>query len=316
MSSEADDADVSSYEQQRIAKMQRNKLAMENLGLLGAKDELKRKRQEARMEQDAARKLQKEADKSTFVPRRTARGTKPITYIQDEWRDPNEKNRQNMEALKKRLASAPTFRKDACLLCGLMVLRSAMRQHVGAHIVAESFATIRCGLCGLEASTCEHKVQLGLPTILPVGDIATTDLCPKYFPVVWKKASRGKCTNLPLRCSKCRTWLWTYTMKTHWTSVHGSTRGMSKKEAAAATVSADEIAAMTAEMERINVQRLEAQYSDNSDSSSDGAFQQGARGGVVVRSYALRERRPLGDIDTDDNEFSSAPDSDYDDESD
>ncbi|ETV90878.1 hypothetical protein H310_14374 [Aphanomyces invadans] len=312
---DAEDDNVSAYERQRVAKMLRNKQAMESLGLIRAMDEIKQKRQAARAEVEACRKRHKTAEKAEVVPRRTGRHTKPISFIQHEWRDPRERNRLKIETLKHRLASLTPHMEDACLLCGLVVARAAMRQHVGAHIVAESFAAVRCGLCGLESSTCEHKVEAGIPTIVPVGDVAVAQLCPRFFPVVVKRAAQAKCTNVPLRCSKCRQWLWTYTMKQHWASIHGSTKGMTKKEAAASTVSGDEVAFMLAEMERINFKLLEIDRSSSSD--DDSAFRPGTgdRGGIA-RSYSLRVRKPLAEIDTDDNEFSSAPDSDYNDGSD
>ncbi|KAF0697324.1 Aste57867_11983 [Aphanomyces stellatus] len=307
-------SEISEYERQRQAKMARNKLAMASIGLLDAKDELKRKREEEREAREAARKRQKDEARASFVPRRTSRDTKPITYIKDEWEAPSAKQLARLAELKKMALPVTGRLRDPCLLCGLHVDRPAMRNHIGAHIVAEKFAVIRCGTCGLESSTCKFKREQGYNFIVPVGD----DVCPRYHKVNLKTAANGKCTNLPLRCTKCREWFWTYTMKQHLNDAHGGLKGLSKRDLAACAVSNDEERTMFEEMARVNERLLDDDNDSDlsSGSSDDDDGGRGRRRGAVsvVRSYALRERKPLAEIDTDDNEFSSEPDSDYDDE--
>ncbi|KAG9403260.1 hypothetical protein AC1031_005906 [Aphanomyces cochlioides] len=281
---------LSAYERERLAKIERNKLAMASFGLMEAKEELQRKRLEEKAARDAERKQQKAMELESFVPRRTTRDKKPIHYIQNEWEAPGSKQRRLVAEIQKRALPPTGNLKDACLLCGLRVARPAMRQHIGAHIVAEGFSAVRCGLCGLELSACEHKRMAGYSAIVPIGK----ELCPKFHRLNLKTAERAKCTNVPLRCIKCRKWFWTYTMQAHMNQAHGGVRGLTKHHLHAFTISRQEIDAMVDEMAHIKRRLLEEEVSDSDDDGDESDSQ-------VVRSYRLRERKPIVVIDDDDD---------------
>jgi hypothetical protein len=238
---------VSEYELARQAKMERNKRTMENIGLLEETSSWKRQRNEERDMKAALRKKQKEEAMANFVPRRTTRSIKPGVHIMDEW----------MYRSK--------HYQDPCLLCGLKLPRMAMRDHIGAHMVAEGFRTIRCGFCGLTDGSCEHKVIQG-------GCIVSSgkQRCPKFIQIKTSALEDEKCSNVPFQCVKCDEWHWTYSMKTHWNEAHGGTHGISKKDQRACTITSKELIKMQEHWEHIQVRLIEDELADYYDGSSSG----------------------------------------------
>ncbi|KAJ3371224.1 hypothetical protein HDU91_005495 [Kappamyces sp. JEL0680] len=142
-------------------------------------------------------------------------------------------------------ASAPVERV-VCQLCppgSLAIGLNVFRAHVAGHIVQENFKIQRCGFCGKSDPPCRTQLVPGKfkgsskfkASVVPQPDPDCTRFFKFNYGAVVKRASAKTCSNIPVECTICKEWLWTYGLKLHFAKKHAKKK-MPADLAAMATI--------------------------------------------------------------------------------